>query len=418
MQVSVSRVRAPVFFSLMAVGSAVTVAKLAILASILPPEDFAYYASAFAAATFAAFAFSLGLVESTPKRYTRWVARGRSDLLSVDLRSILRSLIWRSILLTSLACLFAIYVGGISSALTVAAVGMIGLAMTSFSLVGSILRSFDRLLMLAFANLSRTFLTAAVAITLVSIYGWQIGLVGEAILIAALAMVFLAILDVQCRSAERQTDSENIADTVDRGGIWLLGAYLVASIPVSLDRWGVTMMSAPSVAGQYAFLSIWLAAAYTLTSIYIQKFGPDIIRHRDMDPHHALLPRTVTHVLLIGLFAALASAISFLVLYFFLFETFWLKYSLTLPVVIAAIIAAALQISPLFDWTLIALDAEASVFAGSIVLVVFTAIGFAVAFSFGWGVTGYLGAVASGRLAQAAAQVLMVLIAQRRAPAR
>lgn len=404
--------RSAIFFGLMAAASVVTVGKLGIVAALLPAESFAFYASAFAASGFVVSALSLGLVESTPKKYTRWIARGRFDAVVADLGLVLRTLALRTLaLIVSGLCVIAFFFAA-ADAVTMVAVMLIGLAMNAYSTIGSILRGLDRLLFLGGVSVLRALIAAGAVASVGYWGGWRAGLMAEALVIVTLGAVLVLLLHRQLQAAAsrspRPGDMQPLPEMEDHGGHWLFLAYLLASVPMSLDRWAIITFDSTDVAGQYAFLAIWVIGAFTVASIYIQKFGPDIIRRREADPSARLLRLTLLHMLAAALLIAGGSALSFAALYLFFPELFWLKYALTPSVAVAATLAATCQVTPLLDWALIALDGEKAVLAASFAFVGVTVVGFVAIALLGWGAGGYLTMLALGRLAQASIQMAAV----------
>lgn len=66
-----------VFFGLMALSSAITIFKMAVLAAVFPATEFAQYASAFALVGLVANFVSFGLTDGLVKRYVRLFEFGR-----------------------------------------------------------------------------------------------------------------------------------------------------------------------------------------------------------------------------------------------------------------------------------------------------------------------------------------------------
>lgn len=397
------------FFAMMAAASAVSIVKMAVLASLFSPSDFARYASLFAIAGLASSLLSFGLVEATAKRYTRLIAFGRHGETSFELRAVLRTLCLRSGVALILIIPVAAVIKGTAGTLALFSILLFSLSANLFSLTGSVLRGLDRLAVLGASSLARVLLATGVVSAFGVAFGWQAGIVSEAMTSAVLGFLMACYsmsllrqaLAPKSRSGLR---TEEISTKQD--GLWLFFASLLALVPMSLDRWWILAFDAPGIAASYAFCAIWFGGAYTVSSIYIQKFGPEIIRSQALGATgRSVIRMALKHTAGLTLFVVIGTIASLIAVRFVFFDVYWLKYGLSVPTALLLLAGAAAQCTPIFDWTLISLNGERCVLIGATIFTVVTSSMFMATSMLEWGLNGYLVAFLSGRLVQFVGQV-------------
>ncbi|XIA64101.1 hypothetical protein ACFIOY_35070 [Bradyrhizobium sp. TZ2] len=130
------------FFSLMAIASAIGVAKSAVLAAVLPPLDFSYYAAVFALTGILSSFVSFGLTEGMVKKFVRLIAFRRNVELRTNLSASVRQLTRRYILILLLAGAGALTWQRAHFLPTIAAI-LIAYAVSCFSIASSVLEAMD-----------------------------------------------------------------------------------------------------------------------------------------------------------------------------------------------------------------------------------------------------------------------------------
>lgn len=140
----------------------------------------------------------------------------------------------------------------------------------------------------------------------------------------------------------------------------------------------------------------------------MQKIGPDFVRARVLQAELDLLPKASRHAGLLSLLLASVVAVSFLALNVLFPVAVWRRYAITWPVVAATACVAALQVSSVFDWALVAMDRQRPLFLAAIVFVMLTGALFLLAAHFGSGATGFLLAFAGARLAHLTMQIMLI----------
>ena len=396
------------FYGLMFGASALAVAKIAILALVLPAADFALYVSVFALVSFAAEMTSFGLTQSTVKRFPRLVAVGHFNVIASELRAIIGTLSVRHGLVALTGAAIGGWLYGQSGVLAAMGIGLFAYGMNLFALTSSLFRGLNRLVTLGTTSIVRAFSGLCVCIVLAVWQGWQTALLGEAVAVvafgAALVFYFMRVLlrnaDTQAASSETVINQGLAASPYD--GMILFVAYMVLIVPVSLDRSFITRLDAIDVAKTYAFISIWLTAAATVAAIYVQKFGPDMVKALTLNPEIRPLSRTRRNAALLAFMLLLATLLSFGVLNLIFFEAYWQKYNLTWLVVVMAAMAVCVQVTPLFDWTLIALDGERQLLMAACINLGLVVAGFGLCLWTGSGYPGYAAALVVGRIGQIA----------------
>ena len=164
----------PLFYLLMAVGSGVSIVKIAILAHVLPAEQFTLYASVFALVGFVAEITSFGLTQSTVKRFPRLAAHGRYGEVAEDLRRIMLQLALRHgvSILAGAALIGWIY--GPAGAVAAIAVAVFAFGTNIFVLTASLFRALEKLAQLGLAGLTRATAALLVCLAVATLAGWRL----------------------------------------------------------------------------------------------------------------------------------------------------------------------------------------------------------------------------------------------------
>lgn len=386
---------------MMAVGSGVSIVKIAILAHILSAEQFTLYASVFALVGFVAEITSFGLTQSTVKRFPRLAAHGRYGEVAEDLRKILWQLVLRHGVTIIVGAAIVGWIYGPGGAVTAVAVTVFAFGTNIFVLTASLFRALEKLPQLGLASLIRATAALLVCVGVAVLVGWRMALLSEATTTVLLGLMITFYFYRQVRCAPTPApDSAKALVSGKHDGVMLFFSHMVLILPITFDRSFITQFDDIDVAKTYAFLGIWLTAAATLTGIFVQKFGPDTVRALALDETLRPLSRTRNQA---GLLAGVlfgGTLCSFAVLYVLFFDAYWVKYGLTIPVILMAALAVAAQVSLLFDWTLIALDGEKTLIAAAVLNLAVLCVGFAFCLWTGGGYGGYAAAIVAGRACQ------------------
>lgn len=409
------------FFALMAISSAISLLKSAVLAAILVPTDFAHYSATFALVAAVASAISFGLTEGMVKRFTRLVAFGRPDELRATLGSDVRKLAWRylPVLLLAPACLALAF--GSDLIIPAASIVILAFATNNFAISSSLFRAYDNLMGLGLSTALRSALALLFAAAFCAFYGWREGLIAEALSSALIAIAILYYFRARIQSGKipvtARPDSSDQFVSRNSDGFWLFVAFAAALIPASFDRLWVVKFAPAVDAAQYAFCGIWIGAAYTVASIYVQKFGPDMIRMKAANASTSLLAVSLRHAAVLSAFLVCGAAASFVLVYLIWPDAYWAKYQLSLPIVLLTLAALAVQVSPIFDWALIALDGERRICAASILSVVLFALAFGLCAYLNLGFSAYILSAFGARLLQIVAEIVLITGRERKAVA-
>ena len=127
-----------------------------------------------------------------------------------------------------------------------------------------------------------------------------------------------------------------------------------------------------------------------------------MVKALTLNPEIRPLSRTRRNAALLAFMLLLATLLSFGVLNLIFFEAYWQKYNLTWLVVVMAAMAVCVQVTPLFDWTLIALDGERQLLMAACINLGLVVAGFGLCLWTGSGYPGYAAALVVGRIGQIA----------------
>ncbi|WP_198152651.1 hypothetical protein [Tsuneonella dongtanensis] len=402
------------FLIVMLGASALTMARMAVVAGLLLPSDFARYATIIATGAYLATIISFGAVEQTIKAFPRLVEDGQEGLLRGRSGAIFAVLAKRSVMvgLPALAVGLAFDVEWASDLAISAAYALVTAGM---ALVASLQRAMHDTRKLALGTVLRT----AVVFACVVAAAWVAGV--DAILAAEIgATGFVCLLSVflfvprSSQSADREPETEAPA-TGDRSGVTVFLAYGAVNVPYYLDRLYVSAVMGREVAGRYAVLALFLMFAALLVGILAQRVGPDAIRLVHRERHSRSAARHM------ALWIGLASAVWLLAIGGAATLFSWeglpegiARYAIEPDLLAPIAVSGVLLNVGLLEFLIIALDREAALLRaalGFLALVLMAAMAIALT---GQGLYAMLWALAGCRLIYAA----LLLVALRSPPSR
>lgn len=396
------------FFAQMAVSSALALLRGFVLAQMLAPASFGTYALLVALGTFSASLLSFGHVERSFKRFPRLFVDGHPEQALAEADHIVLILARRAAAagaLIVLALVLAGYAGWTLGALCAAGVAFtVGMQ----SAYISVHRASSELTALGQSALARGALALAFAAVGAYFASWPGAMIGE-ILAAALGGV---ISRAYVRRTTSRVEARIPLRPIEPAGkeLWLFSAFIVAAIPLYLDRTLVSVLFGNAVTGTYALLMLFVTGSVTLTSIVSQKLGPQLVRLQREDASLRSQRR------LLFLWCLAISAISILGVA----GAAWLllegplaplgaKYGVTPALMAATMAMGAAQVSHLLEWSLISHDGERRVFGASLAYLAALALGLAAAVGGGGGLAGYMWVMAAGKLLHVAILAAFVL---------
>ena len=290
---------------------------------------------------------------------------------------------------------------GLTGAFAAFSVCIFAFGMNIFALSSSLFRAFDKLAELGSASAARALIALALSVICAFLYGWQTAFLAEALAVTifGLAIASYFVLAIE-REPQPAASSDRTPISGKHDGHLLFLAYMVLIVPTTFDRAFITRFDALEAAKSYAFMGIWLTAASTVSAIFVQKFGPEMVRAQALDPLALPLARTRKNAAVLGGLLLCSTLVSLCFVYALFYETYWQKYGIDWTAVIFAATAVALQVTPLYDWTLIALDGEKELTKAALINLAAVAIGFLLCLWSGWGYPGYAASIAVGRLLQ------------------
>jgi hypothetical protein len=390
------------FMLFMLIGSLLGFAKLFALAYVMPADAFTHYTTYFTSAAALASLVSFGLVEGTWKRFTRLVSTNNVSAVHAEARLIAGRLVVRNGLLGLMLVGLAVVLRWEDPLLPLALTLQVGSVWQS-SLLASLIRAHLKLSWLATLSIVRSMIAMFAALGAASVCRWEtVLLVESAVSILAISIyrkVFEAGASEPSAPAARSVDVHHV-EINGGGGTALFFAFLIGSLPLTLNRWFVLVYDTPFVAKQYAFVAIWLAAAYTFVAIVAQKFGPEIVSSTSTVDDRRQADRLVRTTRNLAAMLFVISFASIVALWLLFPLSYWAKYELDFAIAASVSIACALQVSHLSEWILIAFDQESRVLASSVVFCTTCAVLFVLVAFIGGGTVGYLVAGIVARVVQ------------------
>lgn len=371
-----------IFFILMALSSALALLRGFALAGLLTVDGFGRYAMLFAIGTFGASLLSFGMIERSYKRFPRLCADGHLAIALSEADKIVRKLGGRA-MIVALACLAVLSLAGQAEWLLASIIAVaVAFSAAVQSAYVSLQRADGALTAIGIASFGRAAITLVFGACGAFFLGWNGALLGEisgGLLGGWISRSYIKTnCDMACDAAESALGEASIA--LEQKELWTFAGFLGAAVPLYLDRTFVTMLLGHEATGTYALLMLFVMGVYTATAIVSQKVGPDLVRMQQIGVSGALQLRVLSQWCA-GL--SLLGATGMLVVGWTLIDgplqSYALRYDLHWPLLCAASLLAALQISHLLEWMLLSHDAERSVFIATVVLLLslMAVIGFA-----------------------------------------
>jgi O-antigen/teichoic acid export membrane protein len=369
------------FFLLMAGSSTLALLRGFVLAGVLPVDGFGRYAMVFAIGTFAASLLSFGMVERSFKRFPRLCVDGHTAWALNEADRITKKLGLRAILATA-TCPLILPLMGRTDWLIAAILGAgVALGVGTQSIYISLQRAEGDLTKIGIASLSRALLALLLGASGALAFGWTGALIGEigGGLLGGLISRYFIRAKIQSKTdVERTNQLPPVA--AEQRELWTFLGFLGAAIPLYLDRGVVTTLLGLNATGTYAVLMLFVMGTYTATGIVSQKLGPQLVRMQRSGS------RSATQLWLLGQWSFGISAVGFLGMLI----AGWLiidgplhfyavRYDIDWAMLLAAAALAALQVTHLSEWFLLAHDEERGVFGATMVLLTSLALAVAIA---------------------------------------
>lgn len=386
------------FLVIMLSASALTMVRMAAVAGLLAPVDFARYATIIATGAYLATVISFGAVEATIKAFPRLVEDSRQGELRGRAYPIF-ALLARRAALVGVPSLVIGHAFGLDWLRDFGLAAGYAFGTASMALVASLQRALNNAPRLAAGTFMRTF----VVFFFVVGAAWAAGLdaalaaeVGATALVCALS-VQLFVPRSEHRDAAR-TPALPVASG-DRSGRTVFLANSAVNAPFYLDRLYVSVVMGGEVAGRYAVLALFLMFAALLVGIIAQRVGPDAIRlvHRDQNAVAA-----TRHM---ARWIALSSAFWLIFIVGAAFALAWpslpesiSRYGIEPHLVAPIAVSGILLNLGLLEFLVIALDREAALLRAALGFLVMTLIAASAVALFGAGLVEMLWALAGCRM--------------------
>lgn len=403
------------FFLLMAASSSLALLRGFVLAGILPVDGFGRYAMLFAIGTFAASLLSFGMIERSFKRFPRLCVDGHTAWALNEADRIAKKLGGRAVLaiaICSLILLLASQAEWLVAALLAAGVAF---GVGTQSIYISLQRAEGDLTKIGIASLSRALLAVALGASGALAFGWNGALGGEIVGGLLGGLISRHFIRTKIKGKDDSEDADQLPPiAAEQRELWTFLGFLGAAIPLYLDRSMVTALLGHSAAGTYAMLMLFVTGTYTATSIVSQKLGPQLVRMQRSGVGSG------AQLWLLGQWSFGISIVGFVGMLF----AGWLiidgplhfyatRYDINWAMLLAAAVLAALQVTHLSEWFLLAHDRERSVFGATIVLLGSSALAVTIAAYTREDITGILWLFALAKASQLATLAGLALSATR-----
>ena len=360
--------RTPLFFIMMGMSNAVAFGKFWLLAAILPEASFTLYATAFALATFVGALGSFGLVEATVKQFTQLAYREQYSVLRGNLRAAVSKLVIRHIVIAAPIGIFCFITVLSDLWISVAAGLMLSLTLSLFGLISSSLRALEMLFTLSMAANLRTVAGLAAVVVGSFVLSWEQSFAFETLVYLSISILLLLWIDAYLKQIATIEPEVNFRIRAVSDPYLFVG-FLVLAIPLTLDRLWITSVVTIEMAAQYAFAALWIGASYSIASIYVQKAGPDLIRAVEKGVAGGIVTTCVRHLAVVGTMQIVAVCGGLFLCWLISYDAIFLRYELTIPVLVAILLCSATQTTPVLDWAIIACGREKMLMATGLILV-------------------------------------------------
>jgi hypothetical protein len=406
-----------IFFILMALSSALALLRGFALAGVLTVDSFGRYAMLFAIGTFGASLLSFGMIERSYKRFPRLCADGHLATALVEADKIVVKLGIRA-LIVAISCWAVLSLAG-RSEWQLASIIAVAVAFSAAvqSAYVSLQRADGALTAIGIASFGRAAITLVFGACGAFLLGWNGALLGE--ISGGLLGGWISRFYIKANIGSDRILAENgIGDAsiaLEQKELWTFAGFLGAAIPLYLDRTFVTMLLGHKATGTYALLMLFVMGIYTATAIVSQKVGPELVRMQQRGVSGALQLRALSKWCVgLSAFGVTGMLMVGWVLIDGPMQSYAARYDLEWTLLFAAALLAALQISHLLEWMLLAHDAERSVFIATTVLLLSLAAAIMVAFQAQVDLVALVWLFASAKLTQLISLVILTLLAVRR----
>jgi len=405
--------RTPFYVGVMGLAVGVTFARSFTLATVLPQVEFGVYATLAAAGFFVSNLLSFGLVERTYKLYPRLWADSQRDVARVQCDGTVRVLFLRFLVCLPISAACAL----IANANVLAGLSVVSVAF-GISMIGaytSLHRATTDVYTLSFTTLARSVLSIILALFGALAFGLYGAILGEvaAAIVGALISRTCVIKLIRRLPTTAFSNVSVVTQELGGSGRWVFFGFLAAAAPMYLDRTFVTTSFGGSVAGTYAFLSLFVVAANTAVGILAQKIGPELIQMERRGASANRLLRYALRWIMLFWFAWLVGIICAAILLIEgggVFGALNEKYGLNFPLFYAIAALGLVQISVLLDFILLSQDRERSLFVAAVTYLTATALVCGVVYYFGASLLEFLCMLAIAKLIHCVMQVSPVLL--------
>lgn len=397
----------PSFFVQMGASSALALVRGFVIAWLLSAAGFGIYALIVGIGTFSASVLGLGRIEQTNKIFPRLFVDGRWADARREADAVAR-LLGRNAVLAVAAAVAALLVAGRSEWIGAAlAAGGVALGVAWVAIYMSLQRASGDLSMVGRANIARTLIALVLSAAGASLGSWPGAIAGE------VAAAFLGAWIFR-RFARRSEGAPTATVAADAGAgaqrYWLFGGFLLAAVPLYLDRTFVVAVYGAAAAGAYAFLMLFVTAAATVTTILVQKIGPQIVR---MERQGAGIGAQIGLMARWGGAMIAISAVGMAAAAFVLLEgpaaALGAKYGLTPALLAATAVLSFTQVSTMLDWILLSRDRERLVFLAAAIYLAAIASSAVLVVEAGAPLIAAIWALAAGKLLQIIVQTGLIL---------
>lgn len=395
----------PLFLALMALASAISLLRGFVVAGLLDAGSFGVYATVFAAGTFSSLLVSGGRVELTQKTYPRLWSDGQHAALLDSADRCARVLVLRAALLASLLGAVVLIAGHSDLFAPALAVAIVSWSTASLSLYASAQRASRELRSVGMVTMQRSLAAVVLGCVGAWIASWPGAIAGE-VVGTFVGVVLSRRWVVRLSRPGSGSALEPPPTTAAPGSGWLFAAALSGAVPFYLDRLFVANRWGAEAVGRYGFLMLFVTGASVVTSIVVQKVGPQLVHMSHtgatLRAQAALATRWIGACL--ALYLAGMALAGFLLLKLDV-GGFAAKFALDVSLMAIASVLCCLQLGLIIDWLLISHDRERDIYIATNVYLAAAVVAAVLATWLEWSIVELLAALAFAKLCHVLALV-------------
>lgn len=403
---------------LMGAASAASLFKQLLLATFLERSEFGIIAALTTAGVFASTLISYGSIEATRKKFPRLWTDGATHRIIEDLSEISKLVLKRAIAVFLLMA-SVLLIGGwrIDYGLVVVSVAFSGCIVGLCASVQRVALSKNQLAQMV---ILRTMIVTILPVAIASRFDFHLVLLAESISALAAALWVYKNTQRLCKAHGETIASVIPVETSSLPSLpsrydYLFWAFLLGSIPFTLDRTVIALQLGAAEAGSYAVVSMLIVISATVNGIVEQVVGPRIVSVRHVSAQDSTAERLLWRTLWqTGAACAFIVAAAFVLIQSPLAGHLSQKYEISVYLFIPVLLVCIAQFSPILDWYLLSLDKERAIMIAAVTFFLLFVLGFGVSSALEAELVVFVWCLVVARVAQVCVQIFYINQARKR----